>query len=265
MTKTEYLAALQRALADLPDDTTASVIADFAARFESAMVAGQTEEQVARAMPNPGTVASTWWTTARGTSNQSRFDVAAFTNAMPAVVVRPAASVGARAGQILASTIGLVFLNLFMLIPTIVYTAVMGALLIVTLALYGGGIVVASSGFADVDTVMLEPIATRFFSGNAHAATAGPILAGSDMTVNRGTLLVGDPNVPGEGTRAVVHTDLNFLTHGNTDSRSLRVVKGFALTLAAMLALLVWLIVAKYSAVAARHYVALNIAALRGR
>ncbi len=265
MTKNEYLAALHRALADLPDDTTASVIADYAARFDAALAAGQTEEEVARIMPNPGTVASTWWSTARGTSNQSRFDVAAFTSAMPPVATHKPASAGARAGQIVASAIGLAFLNLFMLIPAIVYTAVMGAVLVVTLALYGGGIVVASSGLAGVDNVMLDTATARFFAGGLDFRTARPALAGTDIAIGGGIIRVRDQDATGDGMLMVGHTHLNFLTLDGTDSRSLRVVKGVALTLVAILMLLIWLIVAKYSAIAARHYIALNIAALRGR
>jgi uncharacterized membrane protein len=264
MTKNEYLAALQRALADLPDDTTASVIADYAARFDAALAAGQSEEEVARAMPNPGTVASTWWSTARGTSNQSRFDVAAFTSTLPPTATRRPVPAGARAGQVISSAIGLTFLNLFMLIPAIVYTAVMGAVLVVALALYGGGIVVASSGLAGVDSVLLDTPAARIFSSSTNPDTGKPTLAGADITVSDGNIRIRDQGIPG-GSVTVAHTNLDFLTIDGNEARPLRVAKGIALTVAAILILLIWLIVAKYSAIAARHYVALNVAVLRGR
>ena len=264
MNKNDYLAALSRALADLPQDTTASVIADYAQRFDAAVASGQSEEEVARSMPNPGTVASTWWSTARGTSNQSRFDVAAYTSIMPPLVRQTARPAGSSVARVVSTSIGLAFLNLFMLIPAIVYAAIMTAALVVTFAVFAGGILVASAGLAGVDSVLLGKPIVQLLSGDHRARSLDAIQA-KKITIADGTLRVDDVDGVGDSAARGSHSKLDFMIGAGDDSRALRVFKGASATLASILALLLWLTIVRYSFTALRHYGRLNIAALRGR
>ena len=264
MNKNDYLAALTRALADLPEDTTSSVIADYTQRFDAAVAAGQSEEEVARSMPNPGTVASTWWSTARGTSNQSRFDVAAYTSTMPPLASQTARPASRSVAGVVATSIGLVFLNLFMLIPAIVYAAIMTAALVVTLALYGGGIVVASSGLAGVDTVLVGKPMVRLLSGD-HDLSSTDVTRAKRISIDAGTIRVDDNEEFDNDTAGSGHSKFDFMIGAGDDNRTMRVVKGVSVTLSGILALLIWLTIVRFTFTAVRHYVALNIAALRGR
>ena len=272
MNKNDYLAALTRALADLPEDTTASVIADYARRFDAAVASGQSEEEVARNMPDPGTVAGTWWSTARGTSNQSRFDVAAYTSSLPPMLARPAVQrpaqperpTGSGFARVLSTSIGLAFLNLFMLIPAIVYAAIMFAALLVTFAVYGGGIVVASSGLAGVDSVLVRKPLVRVITGDSSRHGIDMVQA-KKISIDAGSLRVDDVDEAGDSNARSGHSKLDFMIGSNDDSRALRTVKGASATLASILALLLWLTIVRYSFIALRHYVRLNISALRGR
>lgn len=266
MTKTEYIAALERALADLPQDTTAGVIADYERRFDAALATGSSEAEVARMMPNPGNVASTWWSTARGTSDQSRFDVAAFTSAQPlksATAASRSASPAQRVGQVIASAIGLSFLNLFLLIPAFIYTVMMGVVFVVMMAMYGGGIVVTAAGLAGVDTVMLgTPAIERMVGDKFDRMTTGDAAAASEITISPGAIRIVDHGNASNPSVTLRRTNLGVLTGNGNDSRPLAIIKGMTATIVSIMLLLIWLVAIKYSFIAARRYAAFNIAVL---
>lgn len=263
MTRAEYLAALSRALADLPDDTTASVIADYEKRFDAAIASGQSEPEVARSMPNPGVVASTYWSTARGTSNQSRFDVAAFTSAMPVptAVARPKG--GVRPGQLTVTALGLALLNFFMLIPAFVLASMLAAMLPVALAIYGGGIVVTAAAVAGVDNLVFDPPFRITGDGELLPGLRDASAGISEVTILPAEVQVVSQDRSGRQTLAIGHSRMELMTLDGNASRPLQAAKGCGAIFGGIALMLAWLVLIKLTWHGLRRYVGLNISALK--
>lgn len=268
MNRADYLAALTRALADLPDETTARVVADYAQRFDAAVATGLSEHEAACSMPDPGAVASSYWATARRSAQPSRFDVAAFTGSNQSNAAHSAGGtgpgVGQQIGQTLATGFGLAILNLFMLIPTLVYASLMTALFAVAMALYGSGIVVTAAAVVDADTfTFVTPFHNHLRINGEDTAVDTRASGNTEVTFSPGLVTVTDGDPADDSVITVGHTNLNFFGYTGEESRLERLALGIAAILSGIMLLLLGLVVLKYSVIAAKQYVKFNIAALK--
>jgi uncharacterized membrane protein len=145
MTRFEYIDALRQAMSDLPPDVVAATVADYERRIAAASAAGQSEEAILAGLDSPETVAA---------ERRSAKQFQAFKqDKTPANFVRT-----------VFSFIGLMAFNLFLIVPAIVYSALLFAAFACSIAFYSGGIMLTSSSLAGVTEISLDP----HFRGNTH-------------------------------------------------------------------------------------------------
>ncbi|MDP9109814.1 MAG: hypothetical protein M3N23_12205, partial [Pseudomonadota bacterium] len=177
-----------------------------------------------------------------------------------------AASGPARLARVASSALGLFVLNLCMMIPALIYSILLCTGLIVSLAIYGSGIVLTSAGAAGVDGLTfgiphhyLMVDRDEQIDGTDDHALEGV----NEVRIGSGELRFIDHR-PGQADAVTVgHSKIPGLSWVGTASRPAQVAGGVALVLTGILMLLAWLLAAKYSIIAVRQYVGLNIAALR--
>jgi uncharacterized membrane protein len=104
MGKLEYLDALKRAMLGLPPDVQAKTLAYYEQRFVDGSAAGRGEPDVARELDDPKKIAMTL----RASAHLDAFS----DKKNPANLLR-----------LMVSAVGLAIFNLFMLVPALVYSA----------------------------------------------------------------------------------------------------------------------------------------------
>ena len=129
MGKLEYLEALKRAMLGLPPDVQARTLAYYEQRFVDGVAAGRGEPDVARELDDPTKIAMTL----RASAHLNTFTE----KKNPANVLRVA-----------VSAVGLAIFNLFMIVPAMVYSALLFALYVCALTFYLAGIATTASGLA---------------------------------------------------------------------------------------------------------------------
>jgi uncharacterized membrane protein len=145
MTRFDYIAALRDALSDLPPDVIAATVADYERRIAAASAAGQSEEQILAALDSPEKVAAE----CRAGKKVQIFKQ----DKTPANFVR-----------MFFSLIGLMVFNLMLIVPAIVYSALLFVSFVMALACYSGGIMMTASSLAGVNEISFD----QHFHGNAH-------------------------------------------------------------------------------------------------
>ena len=191
MTRFEYIDALRQALTGLPDDVIAKTVAEYEKRIFDASASGYSEDEIMNRLNSPQKVAD---------------DVrAAQAPKLPAVIEVPptplpsgAPAAAASRGPVSAvrmffSLVGLMIFNLFMIGPTIAYLSLLFAAFVVSLACYGGGIIMTAGSMAGVNQLAWNEPMHRFHMHNSHEDGPVTISAqdGDDHTVIR----VGDKGV----------------------------------------------------------------------
>ncbi|HXA47361.1 MAG TPA: DUF1700 domain-containing protein [Burkholderiaceae bacterium] len=149
MTRFEYIDALKQALSDLPPDVIAATVADYERRIAAASAAGQSEEAILASLDSPQKVAA---------ERRAAKQFHAFKqDKTPANFVR-----------MFFSFIGLMMFNIFLIVPAIIYTALLFASFAVALACYSGGIMMTATGLAGVSEISLD----EHFHRDAHTPVA---------------------------------------------------------------------------------------------
>lgn len=164
MGKMDYLDALKRAMLGLPPDVQARTLAYYEQRFVDGVAAGRTEQDVGAALDEPTRIAMTLRASAH-LSALSTPDTPAAASATgraderrhPADVLRLA-----------VSAVGLAIFNLFMIVPAIVYGALLFALYVSAVAFYLGGVATTASGLAGTSDIVID-VPSRFVE-NGHGA-----------------------------------------------------------------------------------------------
>lgn len=145
MGKLEYLDALRRAMAGLEPEIQAKTLAFYEQRFVDGVAVGRTEEDVATELGEPKKIAMTL----RANAHMKAFE----TKKNPANFLRMA-----------FAAIGLVIFNLFMLVPAMVYAALLASLYAAGLAFYLGGTVVTASGLSGANEIRLAGPFSQLFA-----------------------------------------------------------------------------------------------------
>jgi uncharacterized membrane protein len=145
MTRFEYIDALRQAMSDLPPDVVAATVADYERRIAAASAAGRSEDEILASLDNPQKVAAE----CRAAKRLQTFKQ----DKTPANFVR-----------VFFSFIGLMVFNLLLIVPAIVYSALLFASFAIALACYSGGIMLTASSLAGVTEISLGP----HFRGNTH-------------------------------------------------------------------------------------------------
>ncbi|HAT30932.1 MAG TPA: hypothetical protein DCW29_08830 [Janthinobacterium sp.] len=271
MNKQEYLDALRRALTGLAPDTVAKTLAYYEQRYIDALAGGRAEAEIARDIGDPKKIAATL----RANTHLRAFEQ----QRSPVNLLR-----------MLVSAIGLGIFNLFMVVPALVYAALLAALYATALTVYVGGIAITASGLSGANELLLDgpllhfildddgdgrkaPTRTRVSIGESaiHISqepapirpragdedrddgnddTPVPAQAASAKLMRRAVALAGSG----------VHIDTDA-AHG---SRGTQCVLGLGLVLFGIVLFLLSLVVTKFTLIGIKRYIEMNFSLLRG-
>jgi uncharacterized membrane protein len=274
MGKLEYLELLKRAMLGLPPDVQAKTLGYYEQRFVDGINAGRSEQDVARELDEPKKIAMTL----RANSYSAQFGAqsGAQSGAQPAALLDKRSP--ANVLRVLISGAGLAIFNLFMIIPAMVYSALLFALYVASLAFYLSGIAITASGLAGNSELLLD-LPTRFVQIDAddpegkrqirvqiddtgvhvHEEGMSPSAATADEAPDsrRNSRLR-------RGAEVVAGNTLHITTDMDADSRTTQTLFGFGLVLGGIALFLLSLVVTRYTAVGIRRYIQMNFSLLKG-
>jgi uncharacterized membrane protein len=260
MSKLEYLDALKRAMTGLPPETVAKTLAYYEQRFIDGVMAGRSEADVLKELDEPRKIAMTL----RANVHLSAFEQ----KKNPASLAR-----------MLVSVIGLAIFNLFMVIPAMVYGALLVTVYACALSFYIGGIALTASGLSGQNEVALEGPMRQFLS------YVDQDIGGDDgeptewrMAIDKmGFQIYKEASAPPTGddqrgagkllnrAESFANSDIKITTDFDGGARTSQTLVGLGLVLGGIVLCLISLVVTRFTVVGVRRYVVMNVALVRGR
>lgn len=280
MGKLEYLDALKRAMLGLAPEVQARTLAYYEQRFVDAANLGRGEEDVARELDDPKKIAMTL----RASSHLSALSAGAAADKPGAA---PQKKAPANLPRMMVSAVGLAIFNLFMIVPAIVYSALLFSLYVCALAFYLGGVLTTASGLAGTDELVLDwpsrfvaidpdsrgERQTRITIGAgdiqitrdrpADGEHTGPADDSADERADRGANRRAQSRVL-RGAEAVTDGSLRISTDMDAESRTTQTAIGLAMVLGGILLCLVSLVVTRFTLVGLKRYFQMNRSLLAG-
>jgi uncharacterized membrane protein len=267
MGKLEYLDALKRAMLGLPPDVQAKTLAYYEQRFVDGIAAGRGEPDVARELDDPSKIAMTL----RANAHLNAFD----DKKNPANVLR-----------LMVSAVGLAIFNLFMLVPALVYSALLFALYACALTFYLAGIATTASGLAGANELVLDwPSRFVTIDDDGRGRQMRVDIGSHGINVREERPQVVDPLPPEEkadadgdgdadsrrersralrGAEALADSTLRISTDMDAESRTTQTLFGFGLVLGGIALFLLSLVITRYTFVGLKRYLQMNRSLLRG-
>lgn len=279
MGKLEFLDALKRAMLGLPPDVQAKTLAYYEQRFVDGVVAGRSEEDVARELDDPKKIAMTL----RASAHLSAFNE----TKSPVSLAR-----------LIVSGIGLAIFNLFMVVPAIVYSALLFALYVCALAFYLAGVATTASGLAGTNQLVLDwpsrfvnidednkggSLLVNIGHDGIHVQEVRPQAADADVKADADAKADGGPDVnvsvnvkvtgddaPPErsrvrrGAAAIADGTVRISTGMDADSRTTQTLLGVGMVFGGIVLFLLSLVVTRYSWVGLKRYLQMNRSLLQG-
>lgn len=274
MDKQAYLDALQKALAGLPPETVAKTLAYYEQRFVDGAMAGRTEQEIAADLGEPRKIAMTL----RANVHMSAFEQ----KKTPVNAARMAVSVA-----------GLAIFNLFMVVPAMVYAALLATIYVCAFTFYLSGIVITASGLSGTNELVLdgplrefiqfddrdgegrrtqtkvaidhegiqiyqEPMDGYDAAPSDDAASADGVDDGSEPGTSRSGKII-------EKAERMASSAVHISTDLDGESRTTQSVLGMTLVIVGILLSLLSLVVTKYTIVGIKRYIQMNSSLLRGR
>lgn len=279
MGKLEYLELLKRAMLGLPPELQARTLGYYEQRFVDGINTGRSEQDVARELDDPAKIAMTL----RANSYSAQLGAQAGVQPAMQQAMQPAAAGGpqfavsdktspARALRLLVSGAGLAIFNLFMIIPAMVYSALLFALYVCALAFYLSGIAITASGLAGNSDLLLD-LPTRYVQVDADDPDARRQVRvqidetgihvheeGADADDERGMR----GSRLRHGAEVVAGNSLHITTDMDADSRTTQTLVGAGLVLGGIALFLLSLVVTRYTAVGFKRYIQMNFSLLKG-
>jgi uncharacterized membrane protein len=264
MGKLEYLEALKRAMLGLPPDVQAKTLAYYEQRFVDGVAAGRGEPDVARELDDPTKIAMTLRASAH---------LNAFTEKKnPANVVRLA-----------VSAVGLAIFNLFMIVPAMVYSALLFALYACALTFYLAGIATTASGLAGANELVLDwPSRFVTIDDDGRGRQLRIEIGDRGINVAQERPQVADPLPPTDpdadadrssrlersramrSAEALADSTLRISTDMDAESRTTQTLFGFGLVLGGIALFLLSLVITRYTFVGLKRYFQMNRSLLKG-
>lgn len=251
-------------MAGLASETQARTLAWYEQRFVDAVAAGRTEEDLAKELDDPKKIAMTL----RASTHRKAFEQ----RKNPANLLR-----------LLVSVAGLAIFNLFMVVPALVYAALLSALYACALGFYVAGIAITASGLSGANELVLEGPLRHFVIGDDE-------FNDSDMMQTK--VSIGDTGIhvfqekipepagalpeaeadPLANTAKVIKRAEAMAGHGihiSTDldagSRTTQSVFGLGMVLGGIVLFLLSLVVSKYTLIGIKRYIEMNYSLIKGR
>jgi uncharacterized membrane protein len=281
MGKLEYLELLKRAMLGLPPELQAKTLGYYEQRFVDGINAGRSEQDVAQDLDDPTKIAMTL------RANSYSAQLGAQAGAQPAFqaagareqyaqFAMPEKRGPANALRVLVSGAGLAIFNLFMLVPALVYSALLFALYAAALAFYLSGIAITASGLAGNSELLLD-LPTRYVQLDDEDARRQLRVRIDDTGIHvheeGDEAVAADDADPRErrpasrlrrGAEAVAGNTVHITTDMDADSRTTQTVVGFGMVLGGIALFLLSLVVTRYTVVGFKRYVQMNFSLLKG-
>ena len=261
MGKLEYLDALKRAMLGLPPDVQARTLAYYEQRFVDGVAAGRGEPDVARELDDPKKIAMTL----RASAHLDAFSE----KKNPANLLRLA-----------VSAVGLAIFNLFMIVPAVVYSALLFALYVCALTFYLAGIATTASGLAGANELVLDwPSRFVTIDDDGRGRQMRIEIGDRGIIVKQERPQVADPLPPdadagaGAGGRhsralrsaeALADSTLRISTDMDAESRTTQTLFGLGLVVGGIALFLLSLVITRYTFIGIRRYVQMNRSLLKG-
>jgi uncharacterized membrane protein len=263
MGKLEYLDALKRAMLGLPPDVQAKTLAYYEQRFVDGTAAGRGEPDVARELDDPTKIAMTLRASAH---------LNAFTEKKnPANLLR-----------LMVSAVGLAIFNVFMIVPALVYSALLMCLYVVALTFYLAGIATTASGLAGANELVLDwPSRFVTIDDDGRGRQLRVDIGSHGIIVKQERPRVADPLPPEDkadpdstsriersralrGAEALADSTLRIRTDMDAESRTTQSLFGFGLVLGGIALFLLSLVVTRYTFIGLKRYLQMNRSLLKG-
>ena len=175
--------------------------------------------------------------------------------------------------RVLVSGAGLAIFNLFMIVPAMVYSALLFALYACALALYLSGIAITASGLAGNSELLLD-LPTRFVQIDDDDPDRRQVRVRIDDTGihvhEEGADAGNEDEGDGQGSRlrrgaeVVAGNSLHITTDMDADSRTTQTLFGFGMVLGGIALFLLSLVVTRFTAQGIKRYVQMNFSLLKG-
>jgi uncharacterized membrane protein len=281
MGKLEYLDALKRAMVGLAPEIQAKTLAYYEQRFVDGVAAGRSEEDISKDAGDPGKIAMTL----RASTHLNAFEQ----KKNPANLLR-----------LFVSVLGLAIFNLFMVVPALVYSALLATLYACALAFYVAGIAITASGLSGANELVLDGPLRHFVindddadnmqtkvsigdngihvyqekrpreHANPAATTAQAGAAGDADADSEADADTEDEAQAGNSSRvirraeAVAGHGIHITTDLDSESRTTQTVLGLGMVVAGIVLFLLSLVVSRYTLIGIRRYIAMNLSLLKG-
>jgi uncharacterized membrane protein len=259
MSKLEYLDALKRAMAGLPPETIAKTLGYYEQRFVDGVAAGQTEAAVAEELGDPKKIAITLRTNAHLKAFEEKRN--------PANLLR-----------LLVSVVGLAIFNLFMVVPALVYGALLTAMYACAFAFYVAGIAITASGMSGANELVLTGPFHEYInnseSGSGADTQTRVSISESGVRFSQES---SDEKVRGDeeddeesASKVIKHAEavagrgVHISTSLDDGSRATQSFFGIGMVLAGILLFLLGLVVTKYTFIGIKRYLEMNFSLLKG-
>jgi uncharacterized membrane protein len=287
MGKLEYLELLKRAMLGLPPEIQARTLGYYEQRFVDGINAGRSEQDVALELDDPKKIAMTLRANSYSAQLGAQPQAAAPAGAQTGPQFAPLSEKRnpAKVLRVLVSGAGLAIFNLFMLVPALVYSALLFALYVTALAFYLSGIAITASGLAGNGELLLN-LPTRYVTIDAddpegkrqvrvqiddtgiHVHEEGastpptdnddPEQAQEDEQGRR------DRSRLHRGTEVLTANSLRITTDMDADSRTAQTLFGAGMVLGGIALFLLSLVVTRYTAIGIKRYAQMNFSLLKG-
>jgi uncharacterized membrane protein len=268
MGKLEYLDALKRAMVGLPPDVQAKTLAYYEQRFIDGLAAGRSEEEVWKDLDDPKKIAMTL----RASSHLNAFEQ----KRNPVNLLR-----------LLVSALGLAIFNLFMVVPALVYSALLAALYASALGFYVGGIAITASGLSGANELVLDGPLRHFVIGDDSFSDSDRMQTKVSIGENgihvfqektpdqEPTMADPDPDMDADPeadtssrmikrAEAVAGHGIHISTDMDAGSRTTQTLFGLGMVLGGIVLFLLSLVVTKYTLIGIKRYIEMNYSLLKG-
>ncbi len=278
MGKLEYLDALKRAMLGLTPEVQARTLAYYEQRFVDGANLGRGEEDVARELDDPKKIAMTL----RASTHFDALTADATANANVSAKNsgdKPQKKAPANLPRMIVSAAGLAIFNLFMIVPAIVYSALLFALYVCALAFYVGGIMTTASGLAGTNELVLDwPARYMTVDPDSRGERQTRITIGAgDIQITQDSPRGAEDGAPDEegssrrgrsrvlrGAEAVTDGSLRISTEMDAESRTTQTAVGLGMVIGGIALFLVSLVVTRFTLVGLKRYFQMNRSLLAG-
>jgi uncharacterized membrane protein len=281
MGKLEYLELLKRAMLGLPPDVQAKTLGYYEQRFVDGINAGRSEQDVSQELDDPKKIAMTLRANSYSAQFNSQGGAEAAAQAGPQSGTQlgniPEKRSPATVLRVLVSGAGLAIFNLFMIVPALVYSALLFSLYAAALAFYLGGIAITASGLAGNGDLVLD-LPARYVKIDADDPEGKRQIrvqideTGINVHEEGASRAGAADDEPGErdnsrlrrGAEVVAGNTLHITTDMDADSRTTQTLFGFGLVLGGIALFLLSLVVTRYTAIGIKRYIQMNFSLLKG-